>query len=41
MKFYAIEDRLLDAVNDYSTKVRVQVAFDFTGTGVFFYSGFT
>ena len=35
MKFYAIEDRLLDAVNDYSTKVRVQVAFDFTGAGVF------
>lgn len=33
MKFYALEDRLRDAIAECATKVRVEVAFDFTGTG--------
>lgn len=33
MKFYAVEDRLDEAIREGYTKVRVEVAFDFTGTG--------
>lgn len=35
MKFYAIEERLRDAIAACRTPVRVEVAFDFTGTGDF------
>ena len=33
MRFYAVEDRLSEAIVEGHTKVRVQVAFDFAGTG--------
>lgn len=33
MTFYSIEDRLREAIAEGHTKVRVQVAFDFTGMG--------
>jgi hypothetical protein len=33
MKFYAVEDRLAEAIYDGRTKVRVRAAFDFSGSG--------
>lgn len=35
MRFYAIEDRLRDAIAECRTRVRVEAAVDFTGSGVF------
>lgn len=35
MRFYTVEDRLAEAIAEGRTRVRVEAAFDFTGTGVF------
>lgn len=35
MRFYAVEDRLRDAIAECRTRIRAEVAIDFTGTGVF------
>ena len=35
MRFYAVEDRLREAIAECRTRVRAEVAIDFTGTGVF------
>lgn len=34
MKFYAVEDRLRDAIAECRTRIRAEVAIDLTGTGV-------
>ena len=33
MKFYAVEDRLEEAIREGRSRMRVRAAFDFTGTG--------
>ena len=35
MKIYAVEERLANSILECTSKVRVQVAIDFTGTGVY------
>jgi hypothetical protein len=35
MRFYAVEDRLRDAITECRTRIRAEVAIDFTGTGIF------